>query len=101
MSDTLIYAMSTRGKLNLEQFNELFRRVYSPSFKQVEESVKVDVRRHTVRILDSLGYCEFDFDKRMVYMCKPSLMLLPFFGLPKAVLTGARSPFLVQKLKIR
>jgi len=99
MSDTLIYAMSTRGSMKLEQFNELFRRVYFPSLEQVEESVEVDVRRQIVRILDSLGYCEFDFDGRMVYMCKPVLILLPVFGLPKAALVGARSPALIKKLK--
>ncbi len=99
MSDTLIYAMSTRGSMKLDQFNELFRRVYFPSLEQVEESVAVDVRRQIVRILDSLGYCEFDFDGRTVYMCKPSLVLLPVFGLPKAALVGARSPALIQKLK--
>lgn len=99
MSDTLIYAMSTRGSMKLEQFNELFRRIYFPSFEQGEESVEVDVRRQIVRILDSLGYCEFDFDGRMVYMCKPSFVLLPVFGLPKAALVGARSPVLIQKLK--
>lgn len=99
MSDTLIYAMSTRGSMKLEQFNELFRRVYFPSLEQVEESVEVDVRRQIVRILDSLGYCEFDFDGRVVYMCKPSFVLLPVFGLPKATLVGARSPALIQKLK--
>ncbi len=99
MSDTLIYAMSTRGSMKLEQFNELFRRVYFPSLEQVEESVEVDVRRQIVRILDSLGYCEFDFDGRIVYMCKPTLILLPVFGLPKAALVGARSPALIEKLK--
>lgn len=99
MSDILIYAMSTKGSMKLEQFNELFRRVYFPSFDQVEESVDVDVQRQIVRILDSLGYCEFDFDGRTVYMCKPTLILLPAFGLPKAALVGARSPALIQKLK--
>ncbi|MBD3320973.1 MAG: hypothetical protein GF350_07775 [Chitinivibrionales bacterium] len=85
--------------MKLEQFNELFRRVYFPSLSQVDESGEVDVRRQVVRILDSLAYCEFDFDGRMVYMCKPSFVLLPVFGLPKAVLVGARSPALIQKLK--
>lgn len=99
MSDTLIYAMSTRGNMKLEQFNELFRRVSFPSLGQGEEFVEIDVRRHIVRILDSLGYCEFDFDGRVVYMCKPCLVLLPVFGLPKAALVGARTPALVQKFK--
>jgi hypothetical protein len=85
--------------MKLEQFNELFRRTYFRSLEQVEESVEVNVRRQIVRILDSLGYCEFDFDGRMIYMCKPSFVLLPGFGLPKATLVGARSPTLIDKLK--
>lgn len=99
MSDTLIYAMSTRGSMNLEQFNEMFRRISFPSLEEGKEFVEIDVRRHIVRILDSLGYCEFDFDRRAVYMCKPCLVLLPVFGLPKAALVGARTPALVQKFK--
>lgn len=91
--------MSTRGSMSLEQFNDMFRHVYFPSLDKIEEPMEVDVRRRIVRVLESLGYCEFDFEGRKVFMCKPSLMLLPFFGLPKVVLTGARSPSLIQKLK--
>lgn len=100
MSDTLVYAMSTRGSMKIERFNKLFRHVYFPSIEKAEESFEVDIRRQTMRILDSLGFCEFDFNKRMIYMCKPALILLPSFGLPRTVLVGARSPALIEKLKI-
>lgn len=100
MPDTLIYAMSTRGAMNLEQFNELFRHAYFASGNEDLEPVETDARRETVRILDSLGICEFDFDRRMVYMCRPGLVLLPSSGLPRAALVGARTPGLIQKLKL-
>lgn len=99
MSNTLIYAMSTRGSMKLDQFNQIFRHVYLPVGNQSEERIDVDARRHAIRILDSLGYCEFDFDSRTVFMCKPALVLLPGFGLPKALLVGARTPRLVNNLK--
>ena len=99
MSNDLIYAMSTSGSMNIDRFSELFRYVYYPYASQNEDQIDINAKQQTIRILDSLGYCEFDFDKRSVYMCRPSLVLIPSFGLPKALLAGARTPNLVQKLK--
>lgn len=98
MSNTLIYAISTIGSLKLEHFNELFRHVYLPVSGESDEQIDVNARQQAVRVLDSLGYCEFDFDNRTVYMCKPALVLLPDFGLPKALLVGARTPRLVNDI---
>lgn len=101
MSEKIIYAMSTKGSLSIDQFNEIFRMLYMPVNVDIEESgYNIDPRPYFVRLLDSLGYCEFDFDRRMVHMCPPGLALLPSYGLPKAVLTGMRSPRLIKNLKI-
>ena len=99
MSNDLIYAMSTSGSMNIDRFSELFRYVYYPAASQNEDQIDINAKQQTIRILDSLGYCEFDFDKRSVYMCRPSLVMIPSFGLPKALLAGARTPNLVKKLK--
>src|SRR3990167_292176 len=99
MSEQLIYAMSTRTELRIEQFNDIFKKVSLPGELDKDETIDFDVRRHVIRALDALGYCEFDFDDRMVYMCPPAFVLLPTHGLPKAVLTGARSPRLMALLK--
>lgn len=99
MSNTLVYAMSANASMKLEWFNEIFRHVHLPYGAQNDEQIDVDARQQVIRILDSLGYCEFDFDNRMVHICKPSLVLLPEFGLPKALLVGARTPQLEKKLK--
>ena len=99
MSNTLIFAMSTIGSLKLEHFYRLFRHVYLPASIESEELIDVDMRRQYIRGLDSLGYCEFDFDNRVVYICEPALVLLPDFGLPKAVLVGARTPGLLNEIK--
>ena len=99
MSDTLIYAMSTMGSLKIEQFNELLRFVYFHTGEIDEGNIDIDIRRQTIRNFDSLAYCEFDFDRRTVFMCKPALVLLPSSGLQKALLVGARTPELIKTLK--
>lgn len=99
MSEPLVYAISTKGEMKIEDFNEIFKMVYLPGQEVDDESIDVDIRRQLIRMLDSSGYCEFDFNNRMVYMCPPCLALLPGFGLPKAVLTGARTPGLLSKIK--
>jgi hypothetical protein len=100
MSEKMIYAMSTKGSLGIDQFNEIFRMIYLPGNVDIEEPFDINLRRYFIRLLDSLGYCEFDFNRRMVHMCPPGLALLPSHGLPRAVLTGMRSPRLVKNLKI-
>jgi hypothetical protein len=99
MSEDLIYAMSTRGNITMDEYNALFKMVYAPGICNRQNSIDVDIRRQLVRLLDSLGYCEFDFDSRKVFMCEPALVLLPAFGLPKAILVGARTPLLMKTLK--
>lgn len=101
MSEDLIYAMSTRGSVTLEEFNSLFRMVYAPGLADHKDSLDIDIRRQFVRLLDSLGYCEFDFIARHVYMCEPAFVLLPSYGLPKALLAGARTPLLIKRIKER
>jgi hypothetical protein len=99
MSDRLLYSMSARERLPIEQFNVMFGAVCEQSQAAVREIESNNPRRQAVRLLDSLGHCEFDFDSRHVWTCPPALVLLPSYGLPKAVLTGARSPALIGKLK--
>ena len=91
MSNELIYAMSTLGEIKLEDFYALLNSITIAEIRE-EESLGMDFRQHIIRLLDSLGYCEFDFEKRKVFMCPPSLVRLPSPGLPKAVLVGARNP---------
>jgi hypothetical protein len=99
MSESLIYAMSTKGEMKLEHFNEIFKIVYLPVVRIKEQAIDTDVRRQVIRLLDSLGYCEFDFNNRVVHMCPPCLALLPFYGLPKVILVGARTSDLITKIK--
>lgn len=98
MSNELIYAMSAKGEMKIEQFYDLLNSIPVREDHGGEEA-GYDIRNSVVRILESLGYCEFDFKKRKVFMCPPCLIKLPSIGTPKAVLTGARSPSLMKVLK--
>jgi len=100
MSESLlIYILSSKGKVNIDQYNKIFSMTCLAS-----ESEDDDLDSYTLnqisRLLEALGFCEFDFDKRILYMCQPFLVLLPTFGLPNAVLVGARTPNLIKNLKI-
>ena len=96
MSEQLIYALSTLGETGLGKFNDIFKRLYLP---EDDKDYDYNMRYQTIRYLESLGYCEFDYDQRRVFMCPPALVLLPSFGLPKALLTGARTPKLIDRIK--
>jgi len=96
MSKELIYALSSLGTVTLDRFNELFNKLYLPGDGEEDE---INHRRQVCRALDSLGFLEFDFNARRVFMCPPALVLLPSCGLPRALLTGARTPSLIARLK--
>ena len=98
MSNELIYAMSTIGEMNIGRFYDFLNSISVQETGEWDGS-GYDVRSKAIRVLDSLGYCEFDFNTRKVYMCPPSLVRLPTSGMPKAVLVGARIPRMVLRLK--
>ena len=99
MSDFLLQTISTFGNMNIDKFNTAFNGL-SQSMRMSNREVDLNyVRRQTIRLLDSLGHCEFDFDNRRVFACSPSLVALPTSGLPKAIFTGARVPSLIKEIK--
>lgn len=99
MSDRLLYTLSTRGAVRLEQFHELLEDASVSVASETDTFSNIDPRIEVARLLGALGHCEFDYEKRQVWACPPSLILLPAAGLPQAVLTGARTPALLQNLK--
>lgn len=91
------YVLSSKSKMNLDEFNTIFYTACG-----VDDSTDVEFvnsKQQTIQSLSALGFCEFDFLNRAVYMCPPSLVSVPSFGLPSAILTGARSPGLINRLK--
>jgi len=87
--------------MSINKFNATFDALCQPAGISSKEVDLNNIRRQTIRYLDSLGHCEFDFDsdRRQVFACPPVLVSLPPYGLPKAVLTGARTPSMVRKMK--
>jgi hypothetical protein len=87
--------------MSINKFNATFDALCQPAGISSKEVDLNNIRRQTIRYLDSLGHCEFDFDsdRRQVFACPPVLVALPPYGLPKAVLTGARTPSMVRKIK--
>lgn len=101
MSDELLYAMSVDVSLRLERFYERFRAVYHPVItpSQEERRPEVNIRRQVMRLLEAFGHCEIDYASRRIYMLPATMVLLPSPGSPRALLTGARVPDLVTKLR--
>ena len=98
-SELLLQTISTRSRMGLEYFNDAFNTLIQLQEISSKEEDLNYLRRKTIRFLDSLGHCEFDFDRRQVFACPPVIVTLPTYGLPIAVLTGARSATIVQKIK--
>lgn len=98
-SELLLQTISTRSRMGLDYFNDAFNTLIQLQEISSREEDLNYLRRKTIRFLDSLGHCEFDFDRRRVFACPPVLVTLPTYGLPVAVLTGARSATIVQKIK--
>ena len=99
VSELLLQTISTLGKISIGKFDEVFNIVCQLAGFPGGDVDFYHIRRQTIRFLDSLGHCEFDFDRRYVFACPPALVTIPASGLPKAILTGARIPLMIQKMK--
>jgi hypothetical protein len=102
MSDDLLHAMSVSATLGTDQLTRIFDQVYRPNLRSAGEEFRAQtgVKTYIMRLFQALGYCEFDYEHRRVHMCPPSLVLLPTFGTRRALLTGARSPALIRRLRM-
>jgi hypothetical protein len=82
-SELLLQTISTRSRMGLDYFNDAFNTLIQLQEISSREEDLNYLRRKTVRFLDSLGHCEFDFDRRQVFACPPVLVTLPTYGLPQ------------------
>lgn len=101
MSDELLHTISIDASLGIERFYKRYRLVYRPAVAQQQETHwhEIDVRRQVMRLLESLGYCEIDYDNRRVYMLPATMVLLPSPGTLRAFLTGSRVPEIITRLQ--
>lgn len=84
--------------MSVDEFYDVFSIVHSLQNGRSSSDLTYE-RNRIIRLLDSLGYCEFDYKRRKVYVCPPLLVGLPSISLPRALLTGARSRVFIQELK--
>jgi len=99
-SDQLLYVISAKNEMSWDSFKEAFNYLYTlqvDSIDREQDEIK-SKRFQTVRALDVLGYCDFNFNENKVYAAPPVLVRLPCAGFPQAILAGARSPQTIQKL---
>ncbi|MFA6371070.1 MAG: hypothetical protein WCW68_00445 [Methanothrix sp.] len=98
MHEELLQTISSLGHMSLEKFYSAFDAIQLRRNQDKDVDLH-EIRRRSIRFLDALGHCEFDFDKRRVFACPPVLVRLPSSGLPQAVLAGARTDLIMKKLK--
>lgn len=94
-SERLLYVLSAKGSITWGAFKRVFDQLDSTSAINDQGEIASRFRRNrTMRILDALGHCDFQFsgtDSR-VCVAPPVFVRLPKAGLPMAILAGGRSP---------
>jgi hypothetical protein len=78
----------------MDEFKSVYDEVYSSEYEEPQHNLKYE-RLSTIRILQSLGHCEFDYATNLISVIKPLLIILPTGDSPVAVLTGKRTPDLL------
>lgn len=99
MSDLLLAALGTYGEMSIKMFEGVFTELCLKENTHENEEDFKNIRSKAVRLLDAMGYCEFDFEDNKVYPCPPTLVALPGGGVHRAVLTGVRDPKMLLKVK--
>lgn len=102
-SDELLYVISAKKEMSWLSFKQVFNYLHSLT-KTFSSNNGDDTEKEilsTVRILNSLGYCEFDFtdNHRRVYIAPPAIVRLPSGGFPQAILSGFRTPTTIDQLR--
>lgn len=93
--DRLLYAISAKRELGWSVFKRTFELLCAAHAVDASVTDMGFARYETARGLDALAHVEveIDFDSgTRLYAAPPTLSLLPRAGLPKAILSGARSP---------
>ncbi|MEG3934442.1 hypothetical protein QT990_24840 [Microcoleus sp. T3_B1] len=102
-SEKLLYVISAKKEVAWLSFKETFDYLYNLETGVMEENTGIKNKRlQTIRALNSLGHCDFNFSgdrsKSKVYAAPPVLVRLPCAGFPQAILAGARSPATIAQL---
>jgi hypothetical protein len=99
MSELLLYTLSSVGTMGLDAYNLCFSSLSKCNNPDYDAFNIKNIRNQTLRILSALAHCESNFDRRYISICPSALISLPKSGLPRAVMSGARTDFLVKKMQ--
>lgn len=94
-SERLLYVVSAKRSFAWDAFKRVFDQLdVARGDNEGAQAASYFRRNRTMRALDSLGHCDFDFSEKESRVCvaPPVLVRLPRVGLPGAVVAGARSP---------
>jgi len=101
--DSLLYVISSDRNLPWRRFKVAFSHLLptQPGARSGDDEQIRHFRRRTLRLLSSLGHCDYDFGSSggRVYVAPPVLARLPLSGRPSAVLAGARYPYTVARIR--
>ena len=102
-SDRLLFVLSGRGTMRWQSFKSSFDsllRLTGGEQAAQQNFVPRWALLNCVRTLEGMGHCDFDFDQsQSVFVAPPLLARLPRAGQAVAVVTGARTPSLVERLR--
>jgi len=99
--DKLLFVLSAKRKVSWATFKSVFDSLLTNDMlSQGDKPIAYD-RYQALRILDSLGHCDFHFsrDEDAVCIAPPIVVRLPLAGLPRAVLTGGQVPLTHEQLE--
>jgi hypothetical protein len=96
--EKLLHLISVQGQVGIAKFHEFFDQLY-PASIDLGEDERYFARFQTIRFLEALGHCEYDYENRRLYACRPVITLQSSWGMPQGILSGARSPSLLSNLR--
>jgi hypothetical protein len=100
--DKLAYALCATATTSRQHYKRVFDQLYATDAAAAGFQLD-DVERHrreTARNLEALGICDFQYHpKDIIEPLPPHLTLAPRAGLPSAILSGARTPALIAKIR--
>lgn len=96
--ERLLHVASVQGQLTNTRFQEIFDLLY-PDVEGLGEDDRYFARFQAIRHLEALGHCEYDYENRRLIACPPALVLQSGYGLPQAILTGSRTPAMIDQLR--
>jgi hypothetical protein len=95
--DALLFVLSARRTMSRSSFRDAYESLWLSEMHLADEPLSMTLTR-TIDALEALGHCERGSGGEL-NVTPASLAILPWPGLPRAVLCGARSPETLTSLR--